>query len=98
MEEKRKFSRWTYEKEGRVVVSAQGRAEEAEIMDVSAGGMRVCMGHSLGVGSTISGKVTVLPKIGPFFVKGKVVRETPRDNDFEASIEFEKVSTLPLEN
>ena len=65
-------------------------------MDVSAGGMKVSLSHPLDLGTIVYGKFKVLPQLGPFFVRGKVIRAKKKDNRFETAIEFKNVCTLEL--
>jgi len=96
MDENRRFNRLYAEGAGKAVVTCAGIQDEAEILDVSAGGMRVHLRRSLDMGAVIYGEFKVFPKGGPFFVKGKVIRIAQKGNAFETVIEFEKVSTIPL--
>jgi len=96
MDEKRQFNRWYVEGTRRVRISGEGMQEEATMIDVSAGGMKVTLSQALPPNATVYGEVEVLPQMRPFFIKGKVLRVNKKDNLFETGISFEKISTIPL--
>jgi len=96
MEEKRKFSRWGLDNE-RAYIDLEGQKEEVQILDISIAGMRVIANRPIDKDRQVTGEFKILPNIGPFFVRGKVIWSTERDKNFESGIEFEKVSTIPLE-
>jgi c-di-GMP-binding flagellar brake protein YcgR len=97
MEERRKFNRWRAETAERAAITYAGTKEEAEILDISAGGMRVFFPRFVDIGAVIYGEFKILPGRGPFFVRGKVIRAAEREGKWDLGIEFEKVSTLPLQ-
>jgi hypothetical protein len=98
MDEKRKFDRWSWQGKDKAVVCCDGSESQVNLLDVSTGGMKVCLSKSLGLGAAISGEFKILPQLGLFFVRGKVVREVKKGNIFETGIEFDKVSTVPLQD
>lgn len=95
MEERRKFERLPKERE-KAVISFSGSREEAEVLDISTGGMKVFFSRPVEVGSVISGEFRVTPDIGPFYVKGRINRVVQKDDRWEVAVEFEKVSTYPI--
>jgi len=96
MEERRKFRRLS--REDKVFLTYQGEGEEARLLDVSVGGMRVLSARKIELGSSVEGKFQVIPRVGPFFIKGRVNWGREKDGEWEMGISFEKVSTLPIEN
>ncbi|MCD6583468.1 MAG: PilZ domain-containing protein [Candidatus Omnitrophica bacterium] len=96
MEERRKFNRW-YVEEEKAVISCAGVREEGKVVDISAGGMKINLSRPVEIGSIIYGEFKILPTIGSFFVRGKVSRVMEKEGMWEVAVEFEKVSTLPLE-
>lgn len=96
MSEKRKFNRWGLEQES-AFVDMRGEKKEVDIIDISIGGMRIETDSIIDEESELSGEFSVLPNIGPFFVKGKVVWVVKSNDRFESGVKFERVSTVPLE-
>ncbi len=94
MEEKRKFSRWGLEE--KTTMDLEGIKEEVKILDISIGGMRIVTNVPLDREKTITGKFRILPNVGPFFVKGKIIWSASKEGIFESGIVFDKVSTIPL--
>ena len=97
MEERRKFNRWYVEEEEKAVIACAGVKEEGKIVDISAGGMKINLSRPVEIGSIVSGEFKILSTISPFFVRGKVSRVIEKEGMWEVAVEFEKVSTLPLE-
>lgn len=95
MSEKRKFNRWDLEQE-KAFINMNGDQKEVEILDISIGGMRIETDAAVNQDSEVTGEFRVLPNIGSFFVKGKVVWVVKSAHGFESGIQFEKVSTVPL--
>ncbi|MCM8773905.1 MAG: PilZ domain-containing protein [Candidatus Omnitrophica bacterium] len=94
-EEKRKFERWNLENEN-TQFDYKGRKEEMRILDISVRGMKILTNSPLEKFTSINCEFRILPNTAPFFVKGKVIWTAPKDSGFESGIEFEKVSTIPL--
>jgi hypothetical protein len=93
----RSVNRWYLDREEKAVVSCSGEREEATIIDIGAGGMKVSLCRSLGVGAIVYGEFKILPQLGPFFVRGKVVRVDQKSGLWETSVSFDKVSSIPLQ-
>ncbi len=96
MGEKRKFNRWETKKEKNAVISCAGVKKEAGILDIGAGGMKISLLNPVEVGTAIEGEFKILPFLGPFFMRGKVIRATEKDGAWEVAIEFDKISTSSL--
>ena len=96
MVEHRKFSRLQKTAGSRSSVICSGLKEDVKVFDVSAGGMKVSFQRPVSVGEDIYGKISVVPEIGPFFVRGKVLRVVDRGGEWETAVQFEKVSTFPF--
>jgi hypothetical protein len=98
MEDKRIFNRWCND-EGKVVsLTHAGVTEDVKMVDVSAGGMRITSSHPLEYGAVIHGRFEILPQLGPYFVIGKVTRVTESDSGWDTAVQFDKISTIPIEN
>jgi len=98
MDEKRKFNRWQVDNHNNAVVACEGKDRKAELIDISAGGMKLALSDHLDLGAIIYSKLDVLSDIKPFFVKGKIIRIEQKEKNFEAVVEFDQVSTVPLGN
>ncbi len=96
MEEKRKWSRLNVEEKERTFISCTDSKNKGEILDMSAGGMKVTFSKPVELGAIISGEFKVPPRTGPFYMIGKVSRVTERKGAWEVGLEFEKVSTIPV--
>ena len=94
MEEKRHYSRWITDPSKKTTISYSGTKEEANILDMSAGGMRVSFAKRLDEGAAVEGVFNVIDNVGPFFVKGKVSRVTAKGDKYETAIVFEKVKVI----
>jgi hypothetical protein len=97
MEEKRRFNRWDSSSEKMATVSYDGGREQVEILDISTGGMRVNFRRAMDIGQIVYGEFKILPQVGPFFIRGKVLRACEHDGAWETSLSFEKVSSIPLQ-
>ena len=96
MDDKRKFSRFGGETT-KAVVSCAGIKENATILDVSVGGMRVFLSRSVELGALIHGEFKIFSNKAPFFIKGKVTRVKKMKRNWEVATTFDKVSTIPLQ-
>jgi len=104
MEEKRKFNRWYLKDEERTDLILSEFKEGIKVVDISAGGAKIISPQPLEVGKTVTGRLTLAPinlpffmkEIGPYFIKGKVVRVEETEQGWRIALEFEKVSTTPL--
>jgi hypothetical protein len=96
MKERRRFTRWHVDPRNKAHILHSGVKEYVEILDVSAGGMKVCLFKSLELGTVIHGELKVLPHLGSFFVRGKVIRVTQKQNLFETVVSFDSVRTREL--
>ena len=94
MEDKRQFNRWSDDACAKAVVTCDAVREEAPILDMSAGGMRVVLHHSINIGSVVYGQFNVLEY--PYYIKGVVNRLVENQGSYETAITFDKVSSLPL--
>ena len=95
MDDKRKFNRWSTEEE-RAFIDLEGKREQVQIIDISIGGMRITSDAPIDKDKRVTGEFRILPNIGSFFVRGRVIWVTKRQDDFESGIQFDKVSTIPL--
>ncbi|OPX28315.1 MAG: hypothetical protein B1H08_06130 [Candidatus Omnitrophica bacterium 4484_171] len=93
MEDKRKFIRWNEPKEKSAISCAELEGE-VDVLDMSAGGMKILCSRHLEVGTVVYAELRIIPQIKPFFVIGKVTRSTARDNVYDVAIKFDKVSTI----
>jgi hypothetical protein len=96
MHERRRFSRLLSAENATSAVICGGVKEDARLMDVSAGGMRISLARQAAVGEDLYGKLKILPEIGPFFVKGRVLRVTEKESGWEAAVQFKSISTVPF--
>ena len=104
MEEKRKFNRWYLKGEERTDLILSELKERIKVVDISAGGAKIISSQPLEIGRTVTGKLSLIPmnlpsfikEIGPYFIKGKVVRVEETNQGWRIALEFEKVSTTPL--
>lgn len=102
--ERRRFNRWYLkgEKETNLILSEI--KEGIKVIDISAGGIKIISPQPLEVGRAVTGKLILVPmnlpffmkEIGPYFIKGKVIRVEETDQGWKIALEFEKVSTTPL--
>ena len=95
MEDKRRFIRWAEPKEKSAISCAEFEGD-VDVLDMSAGGMRILCSKSLAVGTVVYAELRIVPQIKPFFVIGKVTRVIPKDNVYDTAIKFDKVSTIKL--
>ncbi len=94
MEEKRKHSRWKIE--GKKAVIKEYKEKEVPLIDLSTGGMRLLLREGVPVGSKIAGHFDVSPRLGSYFIDGKVIwtQERTNDNNYDVGVQFEKISTI----
>ena len=97
MEDKRQAARWQIEDKKKAVISYLGEREEVDLLDVSSGGMKVRLSHPVASGALVTGEFKILSHMGPFFVRGVVNRVEEKGGAWESAIQFQKVSTFPLE-
>jgi len=95
MVDKRQYNRCDSSQD-RAYIDLSGKKEEVEILDISIGGMRVISNYPIVRDVEVTGEFKILPSVGSFFVKGKVVWVTEKDDNFESGIQFDKVSTIPI--
>ncbi len=100
MLEKRKFSRLTTS-EKTFLTTPDDRKTEAKLINISSGGMKIITNESFGIGTMLSGKFSILPHIGPFYVKGKVAWSQPCSkkippNLIETGIRFTEINSTPI--
>ncbi len=95
--EHRRFNRVATEEQRTAVMTCSGLREQCRVMDLSAGGMRVVFSRPVNIGAEVYGKFHVLPTLGPFYVRGRIIRTLENNGAWESAVEFEKVSTIPLE-
>ena len=104
MEERRKFNRWYLKEEEKTDLILSEFKEGVKVLDISAGGVKILSSQPLEVGKTVTGKLTLAPmnlpffmkELGPYFIKGKVVRVEETNRGWKMVLKFEKVSTAPL--
>jgi len=94
MDDKRQFGRLFREGEDVAVVSCADVKDKGEIIDVSAGGMRINLHKPVNIGETVYGEFSVMDF--PYYVKGKVNRVSSAGSQWEVAISFDKVSSIPL--
>jgi hypothetical protein len=78
-----------------------GQKTGVKLMDISLGGMRVLMNENLKAGAVLLGQFNILPKCGPFFIRGEVTWSKPcQEKDhpykFEIGIKFRQINTIPI--
>ena len=95
MEERRKFGRWD-EPTVKSAVSFADLQQDIEVLDMSAGGIRVSCSQPLAIGTVVYGELRIIPQVKPFFIMGKVTRLDQKGDVFEAAIKFDKVSTIKI--
>ncbi|MGE5308486.1 MAG: PilZ domain-containing protein [Deltaproteobacteria bacterium] len=95
MEERRKHRRLQMSE--KTSLSKGDSAEECFLVDISPGGMKVLLEKEPKVGDPITGQFKILPKAGPFYVKGVIswIKKTGAGN-YEIGVRFSKISTIPL--
>ena len=94
MEDKRRFDRWGLD--NNAYIDLGGEKKEVQVADVSIGGMRIVTNSPLDKNKVITSEFKILPNIGPFFVKGRIIWTTDKEGAFESGVIFDKVSTAPL--
>jgi len=94
--EKRIFNRLDAENQNSAIVSISNYSEEARLLDVSAGGMRINFSKPVKKGSYITGKFNILSSIRPFFGEGQVTRVEKKKKNWELAVKFKRVSTIPF--
>lgn len=75
--------------------------ERCFLVDISPGGMKVQLEKEIKAGDTVSGQFKILPKAGPFYVKGTVtwvrpLKEKNRSANYEIGVRFTKINTIPF--
>jgi len=95
MEEKRQFIRWAEPKEKSAVSCAELEGN-VDVLDMSAGGMRISCSKPLTIGTVVYAELRIIPQIKPFFVMGKVTRAIQKNNVYDVAIKFDKVSAIKL--
>jgi len=98
MNERRKFNRWEINDDKKVKIITADFSEEARLINISAGGMKAIFSRPLEIGSLVQGEISILPKGGPFYGVGKVLRLQQREKNWQVAVKFDKVSTLPFKN
>lgn len=98
MEERRKHKRLDIKE--RTSLTKDAASEQCFLVDISPGGMKVTLENEIKAGAEISGQFKILPKAGPFYVKGvvawvKSVKNDPRAN-FEIGVKFTRINTIPF--
>ena len=94
MDEKRRFDRWGLGRSA--YIDLEGEKSEAQVIDVSIGGMRIITDTPLDRERVVSSEFKILPNVGPFFVKGRIIWTIAKEGAFESGVVFDKVSTAPL--
>jgi len=94
MEEKRRFDRWGLGRSA--YIDLEGERKEVQVLDISIGGMRIVTNTPLDSKKDIKSEFKILPNMGPFFARGKIIWTTAKESNFESGIVFNKVSTIPL--
>lgn len=95
MDEQRKFNR-LFPGEEKATLVVEGKKEEVNILDVSAGGMKVCLSRQINPGSLVYGEFRILPELGKFFVRGKITRIVSDRGFYQVSVQFDKISAIPI--
>jgi hypothetical protein len=96
MEERRKFKRWRFEEEKKVVISHHTVDETVSIVDISTGGMKIKSFTALQNDDVVCGEIELLPRLGPFYIRGTVRRVTEKQDFWEVAVAFNKVRGYPL--
>jgi hypothetical protein len=78
-----------------------GQKTGVKLIDISLGGMQVLMNEDLKPGCVLSGKLHILPKTGPFYIRGEVSWSKPcqeKDHSyrFNIGIKFTRIDTIPI--
>ncbi len=98
MQEKRKANRLPSCEET-LLSKGDGQKAGVKLVDISLGGMRVLTNEELKVGTELSGKFNILPRSGPFYIKGVVAWSNPcRSTEgfrAELGIKFVRITTIP---
>jgi len=95
MEDKRQFRGWESPKD-KANIMCEKLQEEVEVIDMSAGGIRLSCSNPPQVGSIVYAQLRIVPQVKPFYVMGRVTRVFPKNGLFEVAIKFEKISTLQI--
>ena len=100
MHEKRKSRRLTTNEES-FLAKDDGQKTEVKLVDLSLGGMRVLLNEDLKIGTALLGEFNILPRIGPFYIKGEVVwnkpcQEKKHSYRVEVGIKFTRINTIPI--
>lgn len=96
MNNRRRFNRWDLEDDKSAAVTTLDFTEDAKLLDISAGGMRVGFSRPVKMGSIIQGEFNILPNMRPFYGRGEVTRVEQKEKIWEVAVRFDKVSTLPM--
>lgn len=96
MEERRKYNRWRVEHKKAVLKDTSGM-QEVPLIDLSSGGMKVILPYDIPLSTNLDGEFRVMPSIGTYLIRGKVVWTKPREQaekQYDVGIEFEKINTV----
>lgn len=91
MQERRKTMRWYTNGQNRGAVVCGGERKDVDVVDVSTGGMRIACPHLVTTGSEVFGRLKLHPSIGPFYVRGKVLRVEYVNGLWNAAVQFSKI-------
>ena len=78
-----------------------GQETGVKLIDISLGGMKVLMNEDLKPGCVLLGQLHILPKTGPFYIRGEVSWSKPCQGKghsyrFEIGIKFTRINTVPI--
>ena len=97
MDERRKHKRLQMAE--RTSLNKSDASEQCFLVDISPGGMKVQLEKEIKIGDPVSGQFKILPKAGPFYVKGTVtwVRKIKEAGaNYEIGVRFTKINTIPF--
>lgn len=103
MEDKRVFNRWDLCENANAGLSFADQKQTYQVLDISAGGMKLIFSRPINIGSVIYGELKVpsldncvIAHVGPFFVRGIVTRAEDKGGKWEIAIRFDKVRGSPF--
>ncbi|MCM8801034.1 MAG: PilZ domain-containing protein [Candidatus Omnitrophica bacterium] len=99
MQERRKFNRWQADKE--TFFKSEYDTRQTQVIDISPGGMRLVIDEWAGVGTPVSGRISLLSNQKPFYIQGEVVwvkqaLDQLNRTCYIVGIRFNKIRTTPF--
>ena len=93
MKDRRRFDRWHPIVRFKSDIINKNMEEEADVLDISAVGMRFFFRRALIIGDEVYERFEVPYNTVTFFVRGRVMRVRRSEGMWEVSVKFVKIST-----